>query len=92
MSARDLIVVYTIRDHRTLACPLCDFTHDVPPVPVSDAAGEALGMSGQSLAQVHAEQQAKNASATMRRHLEQHDVLDWLPRVVPDGVAAEGWS
>lgn len=92
MSRPDPIVVYTIRDMRTLACPLCDFTHDVPPVPVSHEIGSALGMSGGTLAQVHAEQQAKRASATMRRHLEEHDVLDWLPRVVPDGVAAGGGS
>lgn len=87
MTQPDLILVYTIRDQRTLACPLCAHTIDVPPVPVSDAVGQALGMSGTTLAAVHAEQVAKRASADMRRHLEGHDVLDWLAVAVPNGVA-----
>jgi hypothetical protein len=88
MTQPDPIVVYTIRDQRTLACPLCPHTIDVPPVPVSNAVGEALGMSGTTLAAVHAEQVAKRVSADMRKHLEGHDVLEWLAAVVPDGVAA----
>lgn len=88
MTTPDPITVYTILNIRTLACPVCDFTLDVAPVPVSNTIGEALGMSGHTLAMVHAEQQAKRASAEMRRHLETHDVLDWLAALVPDGVAA----
>ncbi len=88
MTQPDLILVYTIRDQRTLACPLCTHTIDVPPVPISDAVGQALGMSGSTLAAVHAEQVAKRASADMRRHLEEHDVVEWLAVAVPDGVAA----
>lgn len=88
MTQPDPIVVYTIRDMTTLACPLCPHTIDVPPVPVSNAVGEALGMSGTTLAAVHAEQVAKRASAGMREHLEKHDVLEWLAVAVPDGVAA----
>jgi len=88
MSTPDPIIVYTIRDQRTLACPLCEFTIDVPDVPVSDPLGSIFGMSGQTLAMVHAEQIAKRVSGEMRRHLEKHSVLDWLPRVVPNGVAA----
>lgn len=86
----DLILVYTIRDHRTLACPLCPHTIDVPPVPVSNAVGEALGMSGHTLAAVHAEQVAKRASTDMRGHLEKHTIEEWLAAVVPNGVAAAG--
>ena len=81
MSGPDPIIVHTIRDARTLACPLCDFTLDVPPVQVSDAIGEAFGMSGGTLALLHAEQQTKRASTNMRQHLAGHDVLEWLPRL-----------
>lgn len=81
MSA-DPILVHTFRDERTLACPLCDYTLDVPPVPVSDAIGDALGMSGQTLAMVHAEQIAKRAAGSMRDHLATHDPTDWLPRIL----------
>lgn len=87
MTQPDQIVVYTIRDMRTLACPLCTHTIDVPPVPISDPVGQALGMSGPTLAAVHAEQVAKRVSADMRRHLEGHDVLEWLAVAVPNGVA-----
>ena len=80
MSAPDPIIVHTIRDERTLACPLCDFAVDVPPIPVTDDIGAALGMSGQTLALVHAEQSAKRASAQMREHLKRHDVVEWLTR------------
>lgn len=90
MTAPDMIVVYTMRDMRTLACPLCDFTIDVPPVPASDQVGAAFGMSGDTLARVHAEQLAKRVSNEMRGHLEQHSVIDWLEAVVPDEVAARG--
>lgn len=89
MTQPDPIVVYTIRDPRTLACPICPHTIDVAPVPVSDAVGQALGMSGTTLAAVHAEQVAKRASADMRRHLEGHDVVEWLAIAVPNGVAAK---
>lgn len=84
----DPVLIYTIRDMRTLACPLCDFTLDVPPVPVSNTVGEALGMSGDTLARVHAEQVAKRSVHDMRRHLEGHTLEEWLKAVVPDGVAA----
>lgn len=77
----DPIIVHTIRDQQTLACPLCDFTVDVPPVPVSDALGAVFGLSGTTLAMVHGEQMVKRASNTMRLHLRGHDVLDWLPRL-----------
>lgn len=88
MTAPDLIVAHTIRDLTTLACPLCDFTIDVPPVPVSDQLGAAFGMSGDTLARVHAEQVAGRVSDEMRGHLEKHSVLDWLAALVPDGVEA----
>lgn len=93
MSAPDKVLVYTIRDPHTLACPLCPFTLDVPPIPVSDAIGEALGMSGDSLARVHAEQVAKRAVGDMRFHLTCcHTLEEWLAAVVPNGVAARSGS
>lgn len=74
-------LTHTLRDDRTLACPLCEHTVDVPPVPVMPAVGEALGMSGQTLAMVHGEQSVKRAVAAMREHLANHEVMDWLARV-----------
>lgn len=87
MTTPDPIIVYTITDPHTLGCPLCDFTVDVPDVPVSDPLGAVFGMSGTTLALVHAEQAAKTASSSMERHLREHPVLDWLPRI---GAAVDG--
>lgn len=81
MTDPDPIIVHTIRDARTLACPLCPFVVDVPPVPLSEPVGAALGMSGQTLAVVHAEQCAKRAASEMRDHLKGHDPVDWLGRL-----------
>lgn len=89
MTAPDLIIAYTMRDLTTLACPLCGHTEDAPPVPVSDQLGAVFGMSGDTLARVHAEQVGKRVSASMRRHLETHTVEQWLAAVVPDGVASQ---
>lgn len=75
---RDPIIVHTIRDAHTLACPICHFTIDVPDVPVSNALGNVFGMSGQTLALVHAEQEAKRSSRQMVHHLESHSALEWL--------------
>lgn len=83
----DPIIAHTIRDHRTLGCPLCDFTIDVPDVPVSDALGSIFGMSGDTLARVHAEQTVKRVSDEMRRHLRDHSVLEWLAALQPDREA-----
>lgn len=87
MTAPDPIIVHTIRDSHTLECPLCDFTIDVPEVPVSDPLAAIFGMSGQTLAMVHAEQIATRVSDEMRGHLEKHSVLDWLPRLVDKAEA-----
>jgi hypothetical protein len=90
MTTPDPIVAYTIRDMRTLACPLCPHTIDVPPVRVSDAIGEALGMSGATLAAVHAEQVLKRATAEMRTHLEGHSIVEWLSALAAAGEATRG--
>jgi len=74
----DVVLARTARDERTLACPLCPFTLDVPPVPVSDALGSVFGVSGSSLARVHADQAAGRASQDMRAHLGGHSVEEWL--------------
>lgn len=78
---QDEIVLHTIRDARTLACPLCEFTIDVPDVPVSDALGGVFGMSGETLARVHGDQLLKSVSREMRDHLVNHPVADWLVRL-----------
>jgi hypothetical protein len=79
---QDPIILHTVRDSRTLGCPLCGFTVDVPPVPVSDALGAVFGMSGETLARVHGEQSLKQVSRTMEQHLRDHPIADWLRAVV----------
>ncbi len=80
MSAADEreVIQMLATDERTLSCPLCDWTEDVPPVPRVDAIGEALGISGSTLQMVHAEQVAKGSVRSALIHLEGHDVMDWL--------------
>jgi hypothetical protein len=65
-----------------LACPLqgCVFFIEVPAVPVVENIANALGMTGQGLAQLHAEQAAWEAAGKMRSHLQGHSVEDWLTR------------
>lgn len=80
----DPIIVHTIRDVHTMACPICEFTIDVPDVPVSNALGNVFGMSGQTLALVHAEQEAKRSSRQMVDHLQAHTALESLERLAID--------
>lgn len=84
----------TARDERTVGCPLCDWTRDVPPVPVSDALGAVFGLSGQTLAMIHAEQEAKRTVADLRRHLSTHPVDDWLTEVlqVRAALSSQMWA
>lgn len=87
MSTPDPIILWTVRDIHTLACPLCEFTVDVPDVPVSDALGGVFGMSGDTFARVQAERSAAQVSREMTDHLKNHPVTDWLPKLQrPDGV------
>lgn len=72
------LIKHTARDQQTLACPLCDYTVDAPPVPISNTLGQAFGMSGATLAAVHAEQLAKRAAHDMRHHLRTHTPEQWL--------------
>ena len=65
-------------DERTLKCPLCPHTEDSPPIPVSDQLGAIFGMSGDTLARVHGEQQIKRICGSMRRHLSSHTAEEWL--------------
>lgn len=76
-----LLLKHTARDARTLGCPLCEFIIDVPPIPVSDQVGAAFGLSGQTLAMIHVEQQIKIVSRTMNDHLGKHKPLEWLNRI-----------
>jgi len=73
------IIAETICDAHTLACPLaaCDFTIDVPDIPISDQLGAVFGMSGETLARVHADQQINRACGDMERHLASHTWQDW---------------
>lgn len=71
------IIALTVTDANTLGCPLCSYTVDVPPVPVSDPLAELFGMSGMTLARVHAEQVSKQAANNMRHHLDGHPGSEW---------------
>lgn len=71
------VIALTVADANTLACPLCPHTVDVPQVPVSDQLGEVFGMSGMTLARVHAEQESKRAANNMRHHLDSHPGSEW---------------
>lgn len=90
--ATDPIIVYTLLDMRTLACPLCEFRLDVAPVPVSDQLGQAFGMSGDTLARIHADQRVERASDDMRTHLKGHAVEEWLAAVVSINLVPTGKS
>lgn len=71
-------------DANTLACPLmmCRQMFEVPDVPISDALGEVFGMSGETLARIHGEQELKRTLHDIRRHLEDHTFEEWLPELV----------
>lgn len=72
------LVRLLVVDERTLKCPLCPHTEDSPPIPVSDALGAVFGMSGDTLARVHGEQQLKRICSQMRHHLDSHPFEEWL--------------
>lgn len=87
--ADKLLIGHTIRDSATLACPLCPETFDVPSINMGQAewVGQALGMSGQALATVHADQIIKRTLAEVRTHLGTHTVDEWVAAL----YAARGW-
>lgn len=66
------------KDERTLGCPLCHHTEDSPPIPISDQLAAVFGLSGDTLARVHGDQQIKRICNAMRRHLDSHPVEEWL--------------
>lgn len=72
------LVRLTAVDARTLRCPICTHTEDCPPVPVSEQLGAIFGMSGDTLARVHGEQQLKRTCSQMRHHLDSHPFEEWL--------------
>lgn len=76
-------------DERTLKCPLCDHTEDSPPIPVSDQLGAVFGLTGDTLARIHGDQQIKRICAAMRRHLDSHPVEEWLLAVIGTRQALE---
>lgn len=74
------ILAHTAITQDMLACPLssCTFYIEVPAVPVSEPIANALGMTGDGLAQLHAEQVAWDAARKMRDHLARHTPEQWL--------------
>lgn len=75
-----LILRRTALTAEHLACPIktCAFILEVPPVPVSDHVAAVFGMSGRTMATMHAEMDAARAADTMRQHLRIHSPEDWL--------------
>ena len=80
MSDDRLILSATVTSPETLSCPIwdCDFSICVPAVPINSAVAAVFGLSGSTLAQVHADQEAKRAAHNMRTHLRGHQPEDWL--------------
>jgi hypothetical protein len=84
MNADDrFIIERTMLSAEILCCPICEHVISVPPVLVSDALGSVFGMSGDTLARVHAEQTATRAARDMRQHLADHKPDEWLQRINP---------
>lgn len=84
------LVRLTAIDEHTLKCPLCPHTEDSPPIPVSDQLGAVFGMSGDTLARVHGEQQIKRICASLRRHLDSHPAEEWLLAVIGTREVSRG--
>lgn len=82
------VIKYTMMGGDLLHCPHlgCTRTLHLKPVPISDTVAAVFGMSGETLARMHAEQAVKEAAGQMLRHLKGHSVLDWL-RLIESGVA-----
>lgn len=72
------LVRLLVVDDRTIQCPICPHAEDSPPIPVSDQLGKIFGMSGDTLARIHGEQQIKRICHAMRRHLASHPAEEWL--------------
>lgn len=85
-----VIVENTIVGAELLVCLLCDFTVYAPAVPVVPAIAEVFGLSGETLARIHAEQEGKRSAGRMRDHLRAHSPEDWLGRIraLRDDLAA----
>lgn len=86
-----VIIQGTIVTPELLVCPVgdCEFYIYAPPVPVVDGIGEALGMSGRTLAAMHAEQEGKRVVQRMREHLKGHEPEDWLPLLLTNRLRGE---
>lgn len=74
------VIKYTLLGGDLLHCPLlgCARTIYLKAVPVSESVAGAFGMSGETLARIHAEQETKSAARDMLRHLEGHSPIEWL--------------
>lgn len=76
-----LILRRTALTPEHLSCPIktCTYILDVPPVPVlGDGVAAVFGLSGRTLATMHAEMDAARAADTMRQHMRIHSPEDWL--------------
>lgn len=81
MNDNDILILHTTAiGPSTLMCPLpfCAFMLELPDVPVSDDVAAVFGLSGQTLARMHAEHICTDKAGTMREHLAGHTVEDWL--------------
>jgi hypothetical protein len=63
-----------------LACPLrgCTYIIECPAIPISDGVAGAFGLSGKTLASMHADLASSHAAQAMRIHLAGHTPEDWL--------------
>jgi hypothetical protein len=80
MTDDTLILRRTALTPEHLGCPIrgCTFIVEVPPVPVNDHVAAAFGLSGTTLAAMHADMDAHQAADAMRTHLRIHSPEDWL--------------
>lgn len=74
------VLEYTMLGGDLLHCPvpLCSRTLYLKPISVSESVAATFGMSGETLARIHAEQAVKDAARQMMRHLEKHTPAEWL--------------
>lgn len=78
----DKIIVHTVKNKNTLACPLCPHEVDVPAIQAtSESLAAVFGISADTLDRMNVDRAVAEASSKMRKHLETHDVTEWLERI-----------
>jgi hypothetical protein len=76
------LITFTFLNATMIKCPLCEHVEEIPAVPVSDALGSIFGMSGDTLARVHGEQNLKRGISNLRRHMGKHTPDDWIRLII----------